>query len=165
MNPIRTVLGAAVAACCCASLAQANPVTDTFDVTATVVAACIVDASDLSFGNYNPVAGSAVDATSTISVTCTNGSGYSIGLSAGGSTDEGARAMAHASDPGETLAYGLFRNAGLTENWGGLDLDDRVTGTGTGSSQQHTVYGRVFASQSTALVGSYSDTITASVYF
>ncbi len=165
MNLFRTTLGAAVAACCCASLAQANPVTDTFDVTATVVAACIVDAGDLSFGNYNPVAGTAVDASSTISVTCTNGSGYSIGLSAGASADEGARAMAHASEPGESLAYGLFKDIGLTENWGGIDLADRVTGTGTGTSQDHTVYGRVFASQSTAFVGSYADTITASVYF
>lgn len=162
MNLFRTSLAAAVAACCCVSLAQAGTATDDFQVSAEVIAACSISASDLEFGDYNPVAGSAVDGTSTVSVTCTNGAGYSIGLSAGGSGDVAARAMDHSVEVA-TLAYALFRDALRTENWG--DVSDTVNASGTGANQEHTVYGRVAGSQSSALLGSYADTITATVTF
>lgn len=162
MNLIRTTLGAAVAACCCISLAQAGTATDDFQVSAEVIAACSISATDLDFGDYNPVVGNAVDASSTVSVTCTNGAGYSIGLSGGGSGNAADRAMDHAVESA-TLDYGLFRDALRTQNWG--DVADTVDGTGTGANQDHAVYGRVLASQSTALMGSYADTITATVTF
>ncbi|MBX3725692.1 MAG: spore coat protein U domain-containing protein [Xanthomonadales bacterium] len=162
MNLIRTSLAAAVAAVCCASLAQAGTAGDDFQVSAEVIAACSINASDLNFGDYNPVVGTAVDGSSTISVTCTNGAAYSIGLSAGASGNVAARAMDHDTE-NATLSYGLFSDALREEIWG--DVSDTVDGVGTGANQNVTVYGRVFASQSTALVGSYADTITATVEF
>jgi spore coat protein U-like protein len=66
---------------------------------------------------------------------------------------------------GNTLNYSLFSNAGRTTNWGNNIGTDTVAGTGTGALQTLTVYGRIPASQTTAPVGSYSDTITVTVTF
>lgn len=160
----RSALFIALSAVAFAGQIQAQE-TDTFDVSATVVAACSIAAGNLAFGNYNPVTGAAVPATSSIDVTCTNASPYSIGLSAG--NGDGAtvsnRLMTVAAGTA-TLAYGLFIDAAFEENWG-TDLADRKLGTGTGASQVHTVYGQVNAGQSSAIAGVYSDTVTASVYF
>lgn len=164
MNINRTALFAALAAVSFAGHVQAQEV-DTFEVTATVVAACSISAGDLEFGDYNPVSGDAVPGQSTIDITCTNASPYTIGLSAG--LSDGAtvttRAMTIAAGT-ETLAYGLFIDPALGENWG-TDLADRKADTGIGASQLHTVYGQVAANQSAAIAGVYSDTVTASVYF
>lgn len=161
----RSALFIALSAVAFVGQVQAQTETDTFDVTAEVVAACSITAGDLAFGDYNPVLATAVTAQSTINVTCTNESAYSIGLSAGNGAlaTVTSRLMTVAAGT-ETLAYGLFIDAGLAQNWGS-DLADRKTGTGSGALQEHTVYGQVDAGQTTAIAGVYSDTITASVYF
>jgi spore coat protein U-like protein len=160
----RSALFIALSAVAFAGQIQAQE-SDSFDVTATVVAACSIAAGDLAFGNYNPVTAAAVPGTSTINVTCTNASPYTIGLSAGNGSGATVTTRAMTRFTGtETLAYGLFIDAAFEENWG-TDLADRKSGTGSGAIQAHTVYGQVNAGQSTAIAGVYTDTITASVYF
>jgi spore coat protein U-like protein len=166
MNTInRSALFVALSAVAFAGQIQAQTATDDFQVTAEVVAACSIVAGDLAFGNYNPVTAAAVPGQSTINVTCTNASPYSIGLSAGagvGATAT-ARLMTHAGGP-ETLTYGLFIDALFAQNWG-TDLADRLADTGTGVNQAHTVYGRVDAGQNLVIAGVYTDTVTATIYF
>lgn len=135
--------------------------TDTFQVSATVNSACTIAANPLSFGTYD-AAGANVDATTTLDVTCSNGSNYRVGLD-GGSTaaDVNNRAM---SGPGVNLGYALFQNSARTTNWGNTFGTDTVAGTGTGAGQTLTVYGRLFSGQfSTA--GFYSDDVVATVDF
>jgi spore coat protein U-like protein len=134
--------------------------TGTFTVSSTVVATCSVSASNLTFGNY---IGAQVDATTTIGVTCTNGSPYDIGLDAG--TAPGATTSTRQMvSGGNTLNYSLFSNAGRTANWGNIVGTDTVNITGNGGLQNTTVYGRIPASQLSP-VGAYTDTITVTITF
>ena len=140
--------------------AYAATATTTFAVTATVVATCLVSATALGFGNYTGV----IDpATSTVSVTCTNTTPYTVALSAG--LGSGATVANRSMTGGAVLlGYGLFRDAGHTLNWGLTPGTDTVAGTGNGAAQPITVYGQIPASEFVA-PGAYSDTITATVTY
>jgi spore coat protein U-like protein len=154
----------AIALSVAASASLAATEGTTFDATAEVLASCAVSASDMSFGQIDPLAGSATDQTSTISVTCTNGHGYDVGLDAGGAA--GATVTTRQMTAGtDTLNYSLYSNAGRTTNWGDTVDTDTVAGTGTGAVQTLTVYGRV-PSQPTAMVGAgYTDTINVTITY
>ena len=133
-----------------------------FTVIAAVGAACSLSATDLAFGSYS---GSLIDATSTISVNCTNATPYNVGLDAGiapGATVTN-RGM---TGPGPTLLnYRLLSDPARTINWGNTVGIDTVAGTGTGTAQFLNVYGQLPASQPTLQPGTYSDVITATITF
>jgi spore coat protein U-like protein len=147
-----------------ASLAATT--TTTFGVSATVVDSCSVSATALGFGNVDPVslAGTAVDATTTVDVTCANGTAYDVGLDAGTAT--GATVTTRQMTSGaNTLNYALYSDSGRTTNWGNTVATDTVTGTGDGTAQSLTVYGRIPSGQGTVPTGAYSDTITVTVTY
>jgi spore coat protein U-like protein len=145
--------------------AYAASVTATFNVTATINPACTIQASALNFGVY---ADAQVDGQSTITVTCTNTTGWEVGLNEGSSAGAtiGNRRM---TGPGPSnLNYGLFTNAARTITWGdhpALPGQDTVSGVGSGSAQALTVFGRVPAAQGTARPGAFLDTITVTITF
>lgn len=145
--------------------AKAATQTNDFDVTATIIASCTIAAGDLAFGSYDPLAGTALDGTATISVTCSNGAGYNIQLSGGLSTNVAARTMDDDATATSTLNYSLFSDAGRANNWGVTNGTDTFAGTGTGANQDVTVYGRIPAGQTTPVTGSYTDTITATIEY
>jgi spore coat protein U-like protein len=140
-------------------LAQGTATT-TFQVTATVQATCLISATDLAFGTYT---GAQVDATSAITVTCTNTTPWNIGLNAG--LCPGGTATTRCMTNGAAqLNYALYRDAARTLNWGNTVGTDTLAGTGTGSAQANTAFGRVTAGQFPA-AGVYTDTITATITF
>lgn len=142
---------------------QATVSQTSFSVQATVTAACSVSASTLNFTSYDPTGGN-VDRTTTVSITCTNGTAYNVGLDAGLTT--GATVTTRQMTSGSnTLNYSLYSNSGRTTNWGNTSGTDTVPGTGSGAAQSLTVYGRIPGSQTSVVAGSYSDTITVTVYF
>ena len=57
-----------------------------------------------------------------------------------------------------TVTYQLYRDNGRTLNWGDIASGDTLAGTGSGSAQTITVYGRV-ASQTTPPADTYNDTV------
>lgn len=137
--------------------------TTTFQVTATVLSSCVLVATPLAFGNYDPNGSVDLDATSSITATCTVGTDYDIGLDAG--TASGAtvttRQMTNGTD---ALNYALYRDAARTQNWGQTIDTDTVSGTGQLLPTVHTVYGRIPQGQNVpALL--YTDTITATITF
>ena len=140
---------------------QAATTTATFTVTATVQTTCSITANNLNFGAY---AGVQLDAATSLTATCSNGVPYTVGLSAG--TSVGATVTTRKmKGPGtDLLGYSLFRDAARTANWGVTIGTDTVAGTGVGTAQTLTVYGRIPASQFIA-PGSYADTITATLTF
>jgi spore coat protein U-like protein len=141
------------------AVAQANPATTTFGVSATVLKDCIVSATALAFGNYT---GAVNTNTSTITVTCTNTTAYQVALDAGlGGGTVTTRQMKNGT---VKLNYGLFSDAAWTTNWGNTSGTNWVTGTGNGAAQPLTVYGQIPAAQYVT-PGSYSDTITVSVTY
>src|ERR1700758_48857 len=121
----------------------ATTANSTFQVTATVLATCMISASNLGFGNYS---GAAATGTATITVTCTNTSPYNVGLNAGTASGATVTTRKMVGPGGQTVGT------------------DTVAGTGNGSAQTLTVYGQVSAGQYVA-PGAYSDTITATITY
>ena len=142
---------------------QAATTTATFNVTATVLSSCVVSATDLAFGNYTSSSGSLLDATSTVQVTCTGGSAYTVALDGGTAADVSARAMSDGA--AHALSYGLYTTNARDTIWGdGTAGSVTQSGTGDGTAQSLTVYGRVPASQFVA-AGAYSDLITVTLSY
>lgn len=163
-NLLKTALLSAALSAALGSTAMADTATASLPVSATVQKACRVTANALSFGNYDPTGSTALDASTTISVLCTNGTSYTVGLDAGGggSATVSARKMTSGSN---TLNYALYQNASRTTNWGNTGGTDTPAATTAGSSaQSHTIYGRVAANQNVA-DGAYSDTVTVTVNY
>lgn len=133
----------------------ADTTTADFTVTATVVNTCSATATNLAFGTY---ANATIDATSTVSVTCTSGGAYTVGLSNGVNYSAPNRRMTNGS---AFLNFELYSDAGRTTVWNDTTT---VAGTGSGSAQDLTVYGRLPGSQG-LIAGSYTETITATVTY
>jgi spore coat protein U-like protein len=141
--------------------AQAATATATMPVSATVLAACLVVALPLAFGNYT---GAQNDAQSTITVTCTPGTTYNVRLDAGTATGATVTSRAMTFNTTNTLGYAIYRNAGRTQNWGQTDNTDTVQGTGSGLPQLLPVYGRIPANEFAAN-GLYADQIGVTVAY
>jgi spore coat protein U-like protein len=143
---------------------RAATATTTFPVTATVLKACVVSANPLSFGSYDPTATTPLDATTTLSVLCTVGSSFTVGLNAGTGTGStvAARKMTNGAN---TLGYALYQEAARANNWGntpGTDTPPATTAPVLATSL--TVYGRIPAGQNVA-AGGYTDTVTVTVNY
>lgn len=128
--------------------------TPTFLVNATVVASCTATAGNMNFGTISSFATNHT-ATSTITVTCSNGAPYQIRLDGGSTGNINNRRMSLGVNQ---ISYGLYRDAARTLNWGQTDSVDTVAGTGTASVNAHTVYGLI-PPQSPVALGTYSDTV------
>jgi spore coat protein U-like protein len=135
--------------------------TDNMAVSASVSSVCSVGASALAFGEVatsGPTPG-----TATITVNCTGGGAYTVGLGNGLHNIAAARFMQSGAN---TLAYALFKEIGYTNRWGdaGAEL---VSGTGNAADQNLTVYGRVTTGQ-TLVSGNgtpYTDTILVTLTY
>jgi spore coat protein U-like protein len=146
----------------CATIGSNHSTTAAFTVSATNVITCTVSAATLNFGSTG-VLQSALDASGSISVTCTNAAPYTISLDGGlsGATDPAQRKMTRAS---EEITYGLYQNAARTQPWGDNIGQNTASSTGSGLTQTLTVYGRVPA-QATPSPGNYSDTVVVTLNY
>ena len=132
-----------------------------FTATATVLSSCTVSATNLNFGTVG-IFTSNIDATNSVSPTCTNGTPYNVGLDKG---LYGSSVTTRQMKAGTALInYSLCSNPGRTANWGGTVGVDTVAGTGTGSAQSLAVYGRI-PPQTTPAPATYSDTIVVTVTY
>jgi spore coat protein U-like protein len=171
----RSVVAAVLSASAFAALPQvaraAGTDTDNLPVTATVESNCTIDASaGLDFGVYDPIvtntSGSPLDAQGSVHVVCTNGSAVTITLGQGdnhiaGSAAAPQRRMADVAGT-SFLSYFLYSDASQTV-WGDTSLTGKAD-TGNGADQSLTVFGSVPGGQNIP-VGSYSDTVLATVTF
>jgi spore coat protein U-like protein len=142
-------------------IASAGSTGTSLGVSATVAPNCTVAANPtLAFGNY---IGQQLDAQQDIVVTCTSGTTFRVLLDKGlnGATTS-ARQMSDGS--GHTLNYALYSDSSRGSNWGNNDPTDTTGGTGTGASQNVTVYGRIPASQTSPLAV-YGDTVGVTITF
>lgn len=135
--------------------------TTTFSVTVVITATCTMSATNLTFGNY---AGALINATSAVTVNCTNLTPFNIGLNAGTSTGATVTTRKMTGPAAATLSYSMFRDSGRTLNWGNTVGTDTLQATGTGSAAQYTVYGQVPGAQYPR-PGAYNDTIIATVTY
>jgi hypothetical protein len=146
--------------------AAAAPATS--DNTANVSATCQTPTTaTLSFGNFNPLLGTALNSTTTIKIRCTNTTPItSIALSSGSGT-VAARTMQMTGATSNKLNYQLYQDSTRFTVWGttGTGLMTGVTGAGLNTDVTLTVYGQILANQQTAKPGSYSDSITVTVTY
>jgi len=136
-------------------------VSSAFGVTQAASPSCSVTAGTLGFGTYN--AANPTLASAAVAVNCSTGAAWQVSLGPGQNAAAGTRRMT--GPAGAALAYTLHRDPARTLPWGdGTALGTRVTGTGTGSAQSLTVYGRIPAAQTSA-AGSYSDSVVVTVEY
>jgi spore coat protein U-like protein len=137
----------------------------TLTVSANVTRNCTIMTAAVSFGAYDPVAANAtapLDGVGTITVACTKGSTATVGLSTGANAEGTARRMIGAASA--YLNYELYKDSGRATIWG---TDSNALEIGAAPDRHpraFTVYGRVPQAQD-ATVGTYTDTVTATVNF
>jgi spore coat protein U-like protein len=128
-----------------AVITSAAELTDSFDVLLNLQSSCTLDSTtDLDFGDQTDadvVAGN-IDAANTVTVTCSNGADFTIGLTNGANFGAGPVATERAmkSANASYVSYQIFQDSGRTTAW--TDTDD-VAFNGTGASQNIDIYGRI----------------------
>jgi spore coat protein U-like protein len=140
----------------------AGALTWPFTVSATVPAKCTVSTATLNFGARTALTAN-VDASTNLSVACSNGLPYQIQLGTGGfgTATPTTRRMTKAA---EFVTYALYRDAARTLAWGWTLGSNTFSGTGTGLPVSLPVYGRVPV-QATPTPGLFTDTVVITVNY
>lgn len=145
-----------------ANSALAAEATTTFQVTATVANSCLVSATNLNFGAYDPAA--VKDGTSTIIVTCTAETPYEIGLDAGTGTSAVTTRTMTGDGAGTQLDYELYTEASHDTVWGDIGGTTVANSSLAGGALDYTVYGQIPALQYVP-AASYVGTINVTVEY
>ena len=128
----------------------------------TVTNDCTITAPNIVFGTA-PLPSGFATVSQHLSLVCTSGLNYSVGLSSGSNPSGGRRQMASGSN---RLAYDIFQGS-TTTVWGTLGAS-RVSAPGPadGLTPQLLPYSaRVYTDQGAQPEGSYQDTVTVDVQF
>lgn len=138
--------------------------TGTLNVQLEITADCQMTATSLlDFGSTGVLIDD-IDDSADLSIVCSEGVSYDIGLDAGlnatPATDVNDRNL---ENSGDLIGYQLYKTNAYAEVWGN-DGAAVVSSTGTGSAQTFTVWGRVPA-QATPPAGTYQDTVTVTMSF
>ena len=146
------------------SVAQSVTSTATLAVSASIASSCSISTTAMSFGAY--ASGADTSGTATITATCTNGTGYTIlfnetpdttgiyRIYSGGTTTSTASLYLETSfgaTSGYTLAITNAANA--------------ISGTGNGSAQTLTLYGKIASGQTSKVSGAFSRNLTLNLVY
>ncbi len=151
---------------------DAQNVNTTIPVSVTVAAACSISGTGLNFGSY---VGAQLTSTGTITVTCSQDRPYNVTLDRGLNLQGGIRGLRDINSQTFTVRaqYFLYKDSAMTQEWGDsgfagtYTLGTSVSGTGTGSPQTLTIYGKLPADGGIAgaAPGTYTDTVVATLFF
>lgn len=131
---------------------------------------CTASITNMNFGTVNLQAGTAVDTTATLSVTCSSSLNLALlmrlcpNLDAGSGGSSGSNRLM--VNGGNTLTYQFYQDANRTIPWGSstnatlgtvtpIDVIAPILGPGTAT---RTIYGRILGSQASKLAGTYLST-------
>lgn len=133
----------------------------TMTVSASISSICSVSTTPLDFGEVALTG--ATNGTATLSVQCTNGGTWSLGMDEGQNFVAAARFLKSGT---QKLAYDLFTDPARGARWTGAGAGLKL-GTGTGALQTVTVYGQVTTGQTRIATGGvpYTDTIIVTMNF
>jgi spore coat protein U-like protein len=147
------------------SAALAGTAVGSIGVSATVSSSCSVTGNAVNFGAVAPLSGSNFDASGSIVVTCTNGTAWTASAAAGNGTGATVAARKMTATP-NVLSYNLYIDSGHATVWGDGTLStSTISGTGTGTAQTTTIYGRVPLGQTSVPAGSYSDSVSVTITY
>ena len=173
MNKLFLIAATVFAAAFAGNAAAApNPATATFQVLIKVQKACSVTAGAASNIDFGTVDASATGLTggSSISVTCSKKTPYSVGLLPSNNNTTGAGSMAAlnvAPVTGNTDAVPYqLRSVGTAGNvWGSTVANGAVAGTGNGAAQSIPVFATIPGAGANVTPDSYADTVTVQVTY
>jgi spore coat protein U-like protein len=154
----KRILVTALAAGLASGAAWAETKSSNFQVGVDVAATCSITAADMTFSQITTGTTSVSDSQSELTVNCSSGAPYSVALSNGNNFSGGRRL----SDGTSFINYDLYKDNSRSSAW---STASTLSAMGTGSNQTHTVYGRILAGQSVPNMGSYADTIVATVTY
>lgn len=143
----------------------------TVNVTLDLLNDCVITAPPLDFG-VAPLAGSFGAVMRTISVRCSAGAAYNVGLGDGNHFAGGSRRMRRGASA-DYLRYEIYRGPASSERWGNQPGEWRSSATADvnaglhdGTTTQGFTYRAVVdPSQPTPAPGSYTDQVTLQVTF
>jgi len=151
--------------------AQAGTSTAVLSVSIVITASCTINPATLVFATTSGTSllTTAVNGSSSVSVTCTSGSPYSIAMDNGSNPSGSQRRMISGSN---FLSYNLYVDAAHTLAWSTATGPGTCTnagecylGTGNGSAQSINIYGVVPTTATAAPPGTYTDTVTMTITF
>lgn len=176
-GPYRVIVNLSVSYSVCTSIGigsicTGTPQTGTSLVSAqldmTVTNDCItISAPDVSFGSA-PLAKNFPTVSQTISVTCTKGSLYTVGINNGTyPNSSGVRNMANGSN---RLSYDIYKGSNTTTRWGSSGSDRWSSNVSTGVSSDglmrtYNYTAQVLPGQATPPQGTYNDTLVVDLAF
>jgi spore coat protein U-like protein len=152
-------------------VAQAGTSTATLSVSIVITASCTINPATLVFASTpgTSLLTTAVNGSSTVSVTCTSGSPYSIAMDNGSNPSGSQRRMISGSN---FLSYNLYVDAAHASPWSTATgpgtcttTGDCYLGTGNGSAQSVNIYGVVPTTATAPPPGTYTDTVTMTITF
>ena len=114
---------------------------------------------DYPWGTYDPTSATDKNGTSTVSVACSLGTGYTISLNNGAHASGSTRRM---TAGGNVLTYQVYRDVGRSLIFGTVADTLGVSGIGTGVAIPTVIYGVIPKTQNVG-AGSYSDQITVTI--
>ena len=146
----------------------ATSVDTTMQVTAGIGKNCVIETTNISFGSYDPANVNAtdhLDATGTITTTCTIGTAGEVLINYGANVavDSEDRRMVGTNTSGY-LGYEVYSNSDRSTIWSG-DAESGVDITAAGVGEEMTVYARIPGGQTSAANDSYTDTLTVVVSY
>ncbi len=158
MSRITKLLGVAAALLAAPLLARAaGTATGTFQVTANVPTACTIRGTNITVAAYDPNAATAATGTGTVTVQCTRGTTYTIGLDSAGkwTLSDGAKPTAN------TLNYSILQGA-TTTPW---NATSTLVGTATSRAAINLTATASIPTGQDVPVGTYTDTVTMTVNY
>lgn len=145
---------------------QTNTVATTMQLNLTVTNDCItLTAPNVNFGSA-PLVKNFPAISQTVSVTCTKGSAYTVGINNGSYANGNVRNMASGNN---RLSYEIYK-ASTTERWGSVGSERWASSASSSVSSDgllrtYDYTARVLTTQSTPPAGTYSDTVVVDIAF
>lgn len=146
--------------------AQTGTVASGLQLTMTVTNDCItLNAPNVNFGSA-PLAKDFPPVSQTVSVTCTKGSSYTVGINNGSYANGTVRNMASGSN---RLSYEIYK-ASTTNRWGSVGSERWASAASSSASSDgllrtYNYTARVLPAQTTPPAGTYTDTVVVDIAF
>ncbi|MDB5543934.1 MAG: spore coat protein u [Hyphomicrobiales bacterium] len=135
---------------------------------AHAVPSCTISFSAVAFGsNIDVLSGASVDSAGTVTISCSNfGSNADANVVVCIGMNDGANATRQMASGANKLSYDLYTDAARATRWDNVQASNPgYVLTAATPSIAAPVYGRIAATQTTAPVGAYLDSITPSVFW
>ena len=130
---------------------------------------CAITTTNIAFGTYDPIvahkAGTALEASGSITTTCTIGTAGEVLIDYGehAGVDSTNRLMLGQNEE-ETLGYEVYSDGSRSIPWSGV-ADSGIDITANGTGELMTVYASIPGGQTDAPNDSYNDTLTVTVSY